>query len=327
MKRRQFMALVGGAVAWPHRAQAQQPPEVPTVGFLSPRSQEESEPVASAFRRGLATSGLTDGQNIKIDYRWAAGDYERLTTLAKDLVDRRATVLVAAGGEPAVLAVTAATTSIPIVGIFTADPVEQGFVARLSRPGGNITGVSVLNAALEAKRLGLLHELLPGAKRLGVLINPRFPGAANQLRSLEDAARAASLRLENFNAGTDDEISSAFESISSRDISAIVVTVDTFFVTRRDKLVQLAARKSVPAMYSLRDFVAAGGLISYGVDLPEMYVQVGAYAGQILRGAKPSELPVMQPTKFEMVINHKTASGLGLSVPPTMLAIADEVIE
>jgi putative ABC transport system substrate-binding protein len=314
------------ATTWPLAAAAQQEP-VPTVAFLSPRSPEESERVATAFRRGLAASGLVDGQNVKVDYRWAAGDYERLPALARDLVYGRPAVLVTVGGEPAVLAAKAATTSIPIVAVFTADPVEQGFVARLSHPGGNITGVSALNGALEAKRLGLLQDLLPKAETVGVLINPRFPGTANQLRSIEEAARALGLRLEIFNAGTDDEINSAFESISNRSISALVVTVDTFFVTRRDRLVQLAARYSLPAMYSLRDFAATGGLISYGVDLPDTYAQVGAYAGQILRGAKPSELPVVQPTKFEMVINLKTANALGISVPPIVLATADEVIE
>ena len=326
MQRREFMTLVGCLAASFSAAVAQQDP-VPTVGFLSPRSPEESELVASAFRRGLAASGSIDGQNIKVDYRWASGDYERLPALARDLVDRRAAVLVTVGGEPAVLAAKAITTSIPIVAVFTADPVEQGFVARLSHPGGNITGVSALNATLEAKRIGLLRDLLPKAETLGVLTNPRFPGTVNQLRSLEEAARAVGLRLEKFSAGTDDEIKSAFEAISTRDLSALVVTVDTFFVTRRDNIVQLAARYSLPAMYSLRDFAATGGLISYGVDLPEMYAQVGAYAGKILRGAKPSELPVVQPTKFEMVINLKTAKVLGISVPPTMLATADEVIE
>jgi putative tryptophan/tyrosine transport system substrate-binding protein len=327
MQRREFMKVVGClAASWPSVTAAQQGP-IPTVGFLSPRSPEESERVASAFRRGLAASGWIDGKNVKVDYRWAAGDYERLPALAKDLVDRRAAVLVTVGGEPAVLAAKAATTSIPIVAVFTTDPVEQGLVARLSHPGGNITGVSALNATLEAKRLGLLHDLLPKAETLGVLINPRFPGAANQLRSLEEAARTVRIRLENFSAGTDDEIESAFETISTKRISALVVTVDTFFVTRRHSLVQLAARYSLPAMYSLRDFAVTGGLISYGVDLPEMYAQVGTYAGQILRGAKPSELPVVQPTKFEMVINLKTAKTLGISVPPIVLATADEVIE
>jgi putative ABC transport system substrate-binding protein len=242
-------------------------------------------------------------------------------------VRRPVAAIVSVGGEPSAQAAKAATATIPIVAIFTADPVERGLVASLNRPGGNVTGISALNGTLEAKRLGLIHDLVPQATTLGFLLNPSFPAAASQSRDMHEAARAVGLQLHVLNAGTDPEIDTAFETIAQRSIPALVVAVDSFFVTRRDKLVALATRYAVPTMYSLRDFAAAGGLMSYGVDLLDMYRQAGVYAGRILKGTKPADLPVMQPTKFELVINLKTAKLLGLTLPSGLLSIADEVIE
>ena len=327
MQRREFITLLGGAAAtWPLAARAQQP-AMPVIGFLSTRSPDESAHLLAAFRRGLAENGFVEGQNVTVEYRWALGEYDRLPALAAELVRRPVAVLVAVGGEPSALAAKAATATIPIVAIFTADPVERGLVASLNRPGGNVTGVSVLNATLEAKRLGLLHDLVPQATTLGVLLNPTFPAAASQLRDMQEAARAIGLQLHVLRASTDREIDAAFESVAQHRIPALAVTADPFFITRRDKLVALAARHAVPTMYSFRDYAVAGGLMSYGIDLPDAYRQAGVYAGRILKGAKPADLPVMQPTKFEFVINLKTAKALGLAIPAGLLSFADEVIE
>jgi putative ABC transport system substrate-binding protein len=327
LQRRVFITLLGGAAAsLPLAARAQQA-AMPVIGFLSPRSPDESAHLVGAFRQGLAETGAVEGQNLAVEYRWAMGEYDRLPMMAAELVRRPVAALVTVGGEPSALAAKAATSTIPIVAIFTADPVERGLVASLNRPGGNVTGISALNGTLEAKRLGLLHDLAPQATTLGVLLNPTFPAAASQLKDMREAARAIGLQLHVLNAGTDPEIDTAFEAIARNSIPALVVAVDSFFVTRRDKLVALATRHAVPTIYSLREFAASGGLMSYGIDLRDMYRNVGVYTGRILKGTKPADLPVMQPTKFELMINLKTARTLGLTIPPGVLAIADEVIE
>jgi putative tryptophan/tyrosine transport system substrate-binding protein len=296
MRRRDFITLVGGATGWPRVADAQKQ-AITTIGFLSPRSPDESVHLVTAFRRGLAETGAVEGQNLAVEYRWAFGEYDRLPVLAAELVRRPVALIVTVGGEPSALAVKAATATIPVVAVFTVDPVESGFVASLNRPGGNITGISGLNSTLEAKRLGLLHDLVPQATTLGLLFNPTFPAAVRQLREMREAARAIGLQLHALSAGTDSEIDAAFEATAQHRIPALVVATDTLFVTHRDKLVALAAQYALPAMYSLRDFVIAGGLISYGNDLLYVYRQVGNYAGQILQGSRPADLPVVQPTK------------------------------
>jgi putative ABC transport system substrate-binding protein len=327
MNRRNLILALGGAVAaWSTAGRAQQP-TAPVIGFLSPRSPDESAHLVAAFRSGLGEAGLTEGQNASVEYRWALGDYAKLRMLATELVRRQIDVLVAVGGEPAVLAAKAVTSTIPIVAVFVGDPVESGLVTSLSRPGGNVTGISGINGTLEAKRLGLLYELVQRATTLGLLLNPNFPAATRQLKDMQEAARSIDVQLQIFNAGTDAEIDAAFESVAQNHIRGLVVAADTLFVTHRDRLVALAARHAVPAIYSLREFAALGGLMTYGIDLKDLYRNVGLYAGRILKGTKPADLPVMQPTKFEMVINLKTARELGLAVPATLLAQADDVIE
>lgn len=327
MSRREFVVALGGAAAlWPARSGAQQSP-IPLIGFLSPRSPDESAHLVAAFRRGLAETGVVEGQNLAVEYRWALGEYDKLPSLAMELVNRQVKVLVAVGGEPAALAAKAATSSIPVVAVFVGDPVELGLVESLNRPGGNVTGISGINGTLEAKRLSLLHELVRGATTFGFLLNPNFPAAAAQLKDMQEAARSIGARLYVFNASTDPEIDAAFEAVARQRIPGLVVAADTLFVTHRDRLVALAARHAVPAIYSLREFAALGGLMSYGIDLQDLYRNVGVYAGRVLGGVNPADLPVIQPTKFELLINLKTAAALGLTIPPGVLSIADEVIE
>jgi ABC-type uncharacterized transport system substrate-binding protein len=324
--RRQFITLLGGAAAaWPLAGHAQ-PSVMPSIGFLGVRSRTESAHLLAAFLKGLTENGYIEGRNLAVEYRWADGRYDRLPAMAGDLVDHNVAVIFA-GGAPAVPAAIAATTRIPIVFMTGDDPVKAGFVASLNRPGGNLTGITLLTAALESKRFGLLHDLGLQASSIGVLLNPNYPAAAGQLSDIEKAARANGLTLHVLRSGTDQEIDAAFESVAQKRIPALMVLSDPFFNTRRDKLVMLAARYSIPAIYPLREYAVAGGLMSYGIDLPDAYRQAGLYVGRILKGAKPSELPVLQPTKFQFVINWKTASRLGLSIPPGVLAIADEVIE
>jgi putative ABC transport system substrate-binding protein len=325
-KRREFMTLLGGAAAWPLAGRAQQPP-MPVIGFLSTRSPDESAHLVAAFRRGLAENGYIEGQNVTVEFRWALAQYDRLPALAAELARRPVAVLVTAGGEPSALEAKAATATIPIVSIFTADPVERGLVASLNRPGGNVTGISVLLATVEAKRLGLLRELVPQAATVGVFLNPNFPPAVSQLSDMQEAARALGLQLHVLRASTDPEIDAVFESVARHRIAALAVSADPFFATRRDKIVALAAHHAVPVMYPQRQFAAAGGLMSYGIDLSDMYRQVGVYAGRILKGAKPADLPVVQPTKFEFVINLKTAKALGVKFSDNLLSLANEVIE
>ena len=328
MRRREFITFLAGAAASPMAAPAQQA-SMRLVGFLSARSSDESAPFAAAFRQGLAEVGAIEGKNIAIEYRWANGEYDRLPTLATELVQRQVAVLVTVGGEPSALAAKAATATIPIVAIFTTDPIELGVVASLGRPEGNITGISVLNATLEAKRLGLLRDLVPQATKLAVLVNPTFAAVGNEknLQNLQEAARATNLQLQVLNANTDAEIDAAFATIARDGLQGLVVTTDSFFVARRAKLADLVTRYKVPAIFSLRVFVTDGGLVSYGVDLPDLYRQAGVYAGRILNGSKPADLPITQPTKFELVVNQKAAKLLGLILSPDLLSIADEVIE
>jgi putative ABC transport system substrate-binding protein len=327
MQRRKFITLIGGAAAaWSLAARAQQP-EVPVVGWLNAKSPDDTAHLVAAFRRGLGEAGFIEGQNVMIEYRWALGQYDRLPAMAAELVRRPVTVLASAGGEPAALAAKAATSTIPIVFIIGGDPVKQGLAASFNRPGGNSTGISVLTSTLEPKRLGLLRELVPRAETIGVLMNPNYPQFESQLRDVQEAAHAINLQIHVLRASTDREIDAAFETVAQRRIPALSVAADPFFDTRRDKLVVLAARHAVPTMYHFREFAAAGGLVSYGFDNSDAYRLLGVYTGRMLKGAKPADLPVLQPTKFELVINLKTAKAIGLTIPEAFLLRADEVIE
>jgi putative tryptophan/tyrosine transport system substrate-binding protein len=327
MRRREFITLVGGATAWPFVASAQQPP-MPFVGFVSSRSPQESAYVVSAFRQGLKEGGFVEGQNVRIEYRWAEGKYDQLSALAADLVRDRVAVIVSAGGTVTALAVKAATPTIPTVFITAGiDPVKVGLVASLNRPGGNVTGVNMLSVALEAKRMQLLHELVPKATLVAILVNPKTPDVETEITDLEAAANTIGWQTHVERAASEAEFETAFDAIARHHADALVVAADPFFTGRREQLTTLAARYAIPAIYSLREYAGAGGLISYGTSLADGYRQAGMYAGRILKGAKPADLPVMQPTKFELVINMKTAKALGLTIPSGVMAIADEVIE
>jgi putative ABC transport system substrate-binding protein len=327
MRRRAFITLLGGAAAvWPLAARAQQP-TMPVIGFLSSRSPGESADLVAAFRRGLAEGGYVEGQNVALEFRWGEGRYERLTAYAAELVRRAVTVIVTAGGDPAAQAAKAATATIPIVFVSGSDPVKVGLVASLNRPGGNITGVHMLILGLGAKRLGLLHELMPAVNPVGILVNPNFADAQTQLRDVEDAAQSLGLKLVVEQAGTEFEFETAFADLARQKAGAILVIADPFFTSQRVEIAALAARYAMPAVFELREYAAAGGLMSYGPDLADGYRQGGVYAGKILKGQKPAELPVEQPTKLGLVINLKTAKALGLQIPDKLLALADEVIE
>jgi putative tryptophan/tyrosine transport system substrate-binding protein len=326
VKRREFITLIGGTMAWPFMAAAQQP-AMPIIGFLSTRSPEDIPHLLAAFRRGLAENGYVEGQNVTIEYRWALGQYDRLRALAAELAGRPVVMFVTAGGEPAALAAKAATSTLPIAFIIGGDPVKVGLAASYNRPGGNATGISILTSMLDPKRLGLLHELMPQAATVGALLNPNFPGFEGQLKDVQEAARAIGVQIFVLRASDDREVEAVFETVAQQRIPALVIGADPFFDTQRDKLVALAARHAVPAMYHFREFVTAGGLMSYGIDISEVWRQIGGYAGRILKGAKPADLPVMQPTKFEFVINLKTAKALGLAIPAGLLSFVDEVIE
>jgi putative tryptophan/tyrosine transport system substrate-binding protein len=297
------------------------------VGFLNARSPIDTAHLVAAFRRGLAENGYVEGQSVTIDYRWASGQPDRLPAMAMELVDRPVVVLAATGGENSAMAAKAATSTIPIVFAVGSDPIKLGLVASYNRPGGNVTGINILTTTLEAKRLGLLHELVPQAATVGVLLNPNWPPSANQLRDVQDAARVVGLQINVLRASTDQEIDAAFETVAQQRIAALAVTGNPFYDTRREKLVALAARHAVPVIYQFREFTAAGGLMSYGIDLPDAYRQVGVYVGRVLKGAKPADLPVLQPTKFEFVINLKTAKALGVKFSDNLMSLADEVIE
>ena len=325
LHRREVITLLGGAAAWPLAARAQHP-AMPVIGFLGVRSPDDTVTLA-AFRRGLNEGGFVEGQNVMVEYRWAIGQYDRLPAQAAELVQKPVAVLVSAGGEPAALAAKAATSTIPIVFTIGDDPVKLGLVASYIRPGGNLTGINIFTTTLEAKRLGLLHELVPQAAAIGVLLNANFPTAERQLRDVQGAARAIGLQIHALRANIDREIEVAFETVASQRIAALAVAASPFFTTRRDKIVALAARHAVSTMYTAREYAVDGGLMSYGIDVPDVYRQIGLYAARILKGAKPADLPVLQPTKFELVINLKTARALGLQIPAKLLALADEVIE
>ena len=328
MRRREFITLLGGAAAaWPFAARGQQP-AMPVVGFLSSKSPDQSKHLVAAFRSGLQTGGgYVEGQNVTIEYRWAEGQYSRLPELAADLVRRGVAVLVTTGGEPSALAAKAATSTIPIVFTVGGDPVKFGLVASIARPGGNATGVSLLTEAPEGKRLGLLKELAPNAAVFGVLIDPNYPGHEAHKRDVQEAARAIGRQIQFANAGDDRELEAAFATLVEQGATALLVTADPFFDTKRARIVALAAQFKLPTIYQFRDYVLAGGLMSYGISITDGYRQVGIYAGQILKGAKPADLPVYQSIKFELVINLKTAKALGVPISDNLLSIADDVIE
>ena len=327
MKRRAFITLLGSAAAaWPLAARAQQP-AMPVIGFLSSRLPDEAKQSLTGFGSGLRTTGYVDGQNVVIEYRWADGEYSRLPGLAADLVRRGVSVLVATGGESSALAAKAATSTIPIVFTIGGDPVKVGLVSSLNRPGGNATGVSLLTSLAEAKRLGLLNEVRPGAGVFDVLINPNYQQAEAQSREVQEAARAIGRPIQIVNAGNDQELEEAFATLAQRRVAAMLVTADPFFTTRRDRIIALAAQLKLPAIYEFREYTEAGGLMSYGISLKDGYHQAGIFTGQVLKGAKPADLPVQQSTKFEFVINLKTAKTLGVKFSENVLSLADDVIE
>ena len=327
MKRRQFITLLGGAAAaWPMAVLAQAR-LTPVIGFLNSLSRERWLAYLAAFHQGLKETGYVDGQNITIEYRWADGHYDRLPKLAADLVQRHVDLIVATGGNPAALAAKVATTTTPIVFIAAGDPVKEGLVASLSRPGGNMTGVSILTTSLEAKRLEFLHDLIPDATAIAVLLNPNFPEAETQLNVVQTAADRLGQQIRVLNAASEAEIEQAFAELTQHRTKALLVASDPLFFELRDRLVALAAHYAIPTIYFVREFTTAGGLISYGASLSHTYQQMGLYSGRILKGDKPADLPVVQPTRFELVLNLKTAKALGLSVPQTIQVAAEEVIE
>jgi putative ABC transport system substrate-binding protein len=327
VNRREAIAFLGGtAAAWPLTARAQQP-AMPVIGFLSSLSSSYIASRMPPFRQGLKEAGYVEGQNVAIEFRSAEGQYDRLPGLAADLIDRNVAVIVAAGGTDPAKVAKAATATIPIVFLSAADPVNAGIVASLNHPGGNITGVSILGSALETKRLGLLNEIIPGAASIAVLMNPGYPDADRERREVQEAAAAINRQVIIVPAATAAEIDTAFVTLARQGAGALLVTTDALFAGRRDQLVALAARYKLPAIYVQREFPEAGGLASYAPDFADAYRQAGIYAGKILKGEKSADLPVLQPTKFELVINLKTAKALGLTIPHNLLVLADEVIE
>jgi putative tryptophan/tyrosine transport system substrate-binding protein len=325
MRRREFLGVAAALSTWPCAAFAQQPR--PVIGFLSARSPSDSATLLAAFRKGLDAAGFVEGQNVAIEYRWAEGQYNRLPKMAADLAGSGVAIIVATGGEPAAVAAKNATSKIPIVFTAGGDPVKIGLVESLNRPGGNATGVSLLTTAPESKRLGLLHELVPGARIAGALIDPNYQEAEAQARELREAAATLGQKLVITFAGSDRELESAFDTLARERADVLQVVASPFFDTRRERIVAVAAERRMPAVYQFREYAVAGGLMSYGVSLPDGYRQVGEYAGQILKGTKPADLPIVQSIRFEFVINLKTAKSLGLEVPAMLLARADEVIE
>jgi putative tryptophan/tyrosine transport system substrate-binding protein len=326
IKRREFITLVGGAAAWPLAATAQ--PTLPIVGLVNGRSPDVSARHAAAFRKGLNETGYVESQNVTVEYHWLDGQYDRLPALMSELVRRQVAVIATPGSNPASLAAKAATTTIPIVFGVGGDAVKLGLVTSLARPGGNATGYNIFVMEVVAKRLGLLHELVPKAARIAVLVNPaNAPSAEATLRDVQEAARAVGLQIQVIRASTSSEIETAFATLVRERADALFVAPDAFFASRGVQFATLAARHGIPASYSSRELVEAGGLMSYGADNLAMFPQAGMYTGRILRGTKPADLPVVQSTKFEFVINLQTTRALGLEVPPQLLASVDEVIE
>jgi putative ABC transport system substrate-binding protein len=325
MERRRFIGLVGGAAAsWPVAARAQQQ-AMPVIGFLNGASAGGYGPYLAGFHQGLKEAGFTEGKNVSVEYRWAEGQYDRLPGLAADLVGRSVSVITA--NTPAVPIAKAATAKIPIVFVTGDDPVENGLVKSLSRPGGNITGVTLISSVLGSKQVGLLRELVPATTSIAFLMNPDNSSSVRNVSDAKDAAQSVWQQVHVLSARTVTEIDTAFATIAQEKVGALVVVPDTFLISRRDQIVALAARYAVPTMYQFRDYALARGLMSYGTSLSDQYRQVGVYTGMILKGANAADLPVLQPTKFELVINLKTAKTLGLSLSPGLLALADEVIE
>jgi putative ABC transport system substrate-binding protein len=326
MKRREFIGLVSGAAAWPLAARAQQA-GVPIVGYLGSGSPDDQVNLVDATLGGLKEAGYADGQNIRIEYRWSEGHYDRLPALAEELVKRPVALIIAAGGSDPGRAAKAATSTIPIVFITAADPVKAGLVAGLNRPEGNITGISMIGSVLEAKRLELIHEMLPQASTIGVLINPGYPAAKLQAQEVAEATARLGVKTVVLNASTEAETETAFASFAQQKVGAVLACNDPFYGSAREQLASLALRYKLPAMSFRREFAEAGGLLSYGARFAEGYRQAGIYAGKILAGTKPADLPVIQPTKFELVVNLKAAKAIGLAISESFLLRADEVIE
>jgi putative ABC transport system substrate-binding protein len=327
MRRREFVALLGGgAAAWPLAARAQQA-AMPVVGYLHPDSPQQMARLVTAFHKGLGETGYAEGRNVAFEYRWARNDIDRLPELAADLVRRRVTVIATPGSTAATIAAKAATATIPIVFSIGGDPVQTGLVASLKRPGGNVTGINSLNVELSAKRIGLLHQLLPASERFALLVNPRNATTQAQIKDAQAAAAALGRQLDILTASTEVDIDKAFATLVESKAGGLVVGADNLLLVWSERLAALALRHALPAIFPFRGDAAAGGLISYGTDLAYAHGHAGAYTGRILKGENPAELPVFQPTKFELIINLKTARTLGLAIPPGVLAIADEVIE
>jgi len=326
VKRREFMALIGGAAAWPVAGRAQQP-AVAVIGFLHLGSPEPVGPNVAAFRQGLNETGFVDGRNVAIEYRWAQGQYDRLPALAADLVRRQVTVIAACATSAPGLAAKAATSAIPIVFQTGGDPVQDGLVTSMNRPGHNVTGVSRLAVTIAPKRLELLRELAPKATVIGLLVNPTNPRSELVVQQIEEAARELGFRLHVLKVITEGELDSAFASLVQLGVGALLVAQEPSYFRWREQIIALAARHAIPATYGQREYAAAGGLMSYDASVADSFRQVGVYVGRILKGEKPADLPVMQPTKFELVLNLKTAKALGLTIPDKLLALADEVIE